>query len=101
MEHQQYEQIQLYHQIDIINEQIKSLPLESKIIIENAIGDICSIEMVWGILCSIDIAKRNNKINKADALDLIKWLEDNSSPVHISEMKKDLMFIKEGENNNE
>ena len=97
MRKQQYEQVKLYEQFDIINEQTKSLSEESKIIIENALGNICSIEMVWGILCSIDVAKHNNKINKEEALELIQWWGDNSSPVYIKEMKKDLKFTNEGE----
>ena len=98
MDKQQYEQVKLYEQFNIINEQTKSLSEESKIIIEKALGEICDIEMTWGMLCSIDVARCNNKINKEEALELIQWWEDNSSPVYLKEMKKDLKIIKEGEN---
>jgi hypothetical protein len=95
---QQYEQVKLYEQFNIINEQTKSLSKKSQDIIEKALGEICDIEMAWGILCSIDVAKYNNKINKEEALELIQWWEDNSSPVYLKEMKKDLKFTCEGEN---
>ena len=95
---QQYEQIVSDEQFRIIYNEVKSLSEESKSIIEKALGEICDIEMAWGILCSIDVARYNNKINKEEALELIQWWEDNSSPVYIKEMKKDLKFIYEGEN---
>ena len=98
MEKQQYEQIVSDEQFRIIYNEVKSLSEESKIVIEKALGEICGIEMAWGILCSIDVARYNNKINKEEALELIQWWEDNSSPVYIKEMKKDLKFINEGEN---
>jgi hypothetical protein len=95
---QQYEQIKLYEQFRIIYNEVKSLSEESQTIVKNALGEICDIEMAWGILFSIEVAKYNNKINKEEALELIQWWEDNSSPVYIKEMKKDLKFIEEGEN---
>lgn len=95
---QQYEQIVSDKQFRIIYEEVKSLSEESKIVIEKALGEICDIKMAWGILCSIDVAKYNNKINKEEALELIQWWEDNSSPVYLKEMKKDLKFIYKGEN---
>ena len=95
---QQYEQIVSDEQFRIIYNEVKSLSEESQTIIKKALGEICDIEMAWGILCSIDVAKYNDKINKEEALELIQWWEDNSSPVYLKEMKKDLKFIYEGEN---
>lgn len=98
MEKQQYEQIKLYEQFDIIDEQVKSLSVESKAIIGEALNNICNIEMIWGWLCSIDIAEYNSTINKEQAIELIEYVESHVESKHIKEMKKDLKFIHEGEN---
>ena len=95
---QQYEQMASDKQFRIIYNEVKSLSEESQTIIKKALREICDIETAWGILCSIDVAKHNNKINKEEALELIQWWEDNSNIVYPKEMKKDLMFIYKGEN---
>ena len=90
--------LKLYEQYKIIYREIESLSKKSQDIIEKALGEICDIEMIWGWLCSIDIAEYNNTINKKQAIELIEYAESHVESKHIKEMKKDLKFIYEGEN---
>ena len=95
---QQYEQVKLNEQFKIINEEIKGLSNESKVIIETAVGKICNIEMNWGMLCAVEIGKYSDILNEEESINLIGIFEEMISPVYLKEMKKDLKFIKEGEN---